>query len=137
MDGYRRAADCYSIREDVYYADDAIVPDIMARELPMPPLDRHGGVQKVQRIFGAKPLGYNDIAVEIENVKKPPREVELRGEVDDLKPHVFDIRMYSDSQAQRLTRLHNLKVLLCRGASGEVLVGDDATAFSYADAPPY
>jgi hypothetical protein len=74
------AAAYYRVCDGIYY-DDITIPEVITREMCMLELDRRRGAQKVQRLFGAKPLSYRDIAVEIKNVNEHPRAAHLNAEV--------------------------------------------------------
>jgi hypothetical protein len=120
----------YPVKAGIYYADDATVPQVITREMCMFELDRRKGAQKVYRLFGAKPLSYRDIEVEIKNVNEHPRANHLNAEVERLKPYIYALRIYSDTNAQGLRRLRDLTVKICKGATGLVLIGNEIYDFS-------
>lgn len=119
----------YPVADGVYYADDSTVPQVITRAMCLLELDRRKGAQKVHRLFGAKPLSYREIKVEVTSFDEHPLAGDLQTEVDRLKPYVYAVRLHSDQSAQGLRRLRELKVILCRGAAGSVTTGDDIQEF--------
>lgn len=112
------------VNSGVYYADDATIPAVIAREIPMLDLGRRRGAQKMKRLFGVRPLNYDDIAVGIEPEQVVPhsRERDLAYEVEGLKPFVYAMRIHSDENARELRRLKSLEVRLCYGLKGYVII---------------
>lgn len=114
----------HHVRDGIYYEDDTTMPEVVARKLPILDLDRRRGAQKMRRLFGVQPLSSLPIDVEIREVERHPRWEGLNREVKRLKPYAYAMRLHSDENAEGLSRLRHLDIILCHSASGLVLMGD-------------
>jgi hypothetical protein len=107
---------------DLYYVDNAVLPDVLCRTLPLLELEPRRGAQKVDRLFGVRPLDSRKIQLVIEDYRSSPRETELSTDLESLKPVVYALRVDADSNGTVANRVKSLRIILCRSVRGKATI---------------
>ncbi len=114
----------YFAVNELLYVDNAILPTLIRKEIPLLDLDRRRGAQKVKRLFNVAPFDGSTVTINIARHEPSPRSSELASELDQLKPFITALRLHTDADASRINRLVPLEIHLCRWAQGNAVVGD-------------
>jgi len=109
---------------ELYYDDNGMVPALVRSLLPLFQFDRRRGAHKVERLFGVTPLQPAKVTVRVDSIRRSPRADELGAEIERLKPVIYAMRTFVDTQGTGLVRLRKLDVQLCENVAGRATIGD-------------
>ena len=102
----------YSVKE-LLHADTEDIPVPLLEKLKIVSLQKRTGSDKVQRLFGIKPLERDKIKKRITYFRRCEGSEILSNEFDTVKPYLLSLRSSVTASTYQLTRLHSLQLIAC------------------------
>jgi len=109
------------VASGVYFRGDATISKAVADHYPMADLPRRGGIEKIARLFGVKPLRSKDIEIAIDRHDRLPGAEEMNDELRRLKPYVLAVRPDSTPTVAGLAQFKKLTVIPCSQVKGRAI----------------
>ncbi len=116
--------------DQLYYVDNAHVPAVVRKRVPLLELDRKQGAGKVKRLFGVESYDTLGVTVRISAHMPTLSTADVSRELDQLKPFLSALRRHANVHEGGESRLKSLRLTLCRSATGWARVGEDEVPIS-------
>ena len=110
----------YEKVSNAYYIDNKTFGQDIINQFHTIEIDRRKGQQKVNRIFGVKPLDKLDFhLIEIPNYHH--LNFTFQNEINELKPYIYAFRLAKDKSEEELKLIKNSKINLCENINAEYI----------------
>jgi hypothetical protein len=97
----------------LHHADSEDLPKVLLQKLKLVDLPKRVGTEKVERIFGVKPIDRQKIHQEIKNHQLAFGSSEAAKEFEEIKEYLLVLRKSRTAQIQQVKKLQSLKLTVC------------------------
>ncbi|MGZ2371712.1 sacsin N-terminal ATP-binding-like domain-containing protein [Ancylomarina sp. YFZ004] len=110
----------YFAREDVYYADNILLPKKIVDQKPILKFDKRAGVGRVTEFFGIKPLNQIDLENVSKDISIEDSDV-LNNFIEKIKPFILTERLQKVKAGEEsISALKKMDIRVCREISCEI-----------------
>ncbi|KXA94152.1 hypothetical protein AKJ65_05230 [candidate division MSBL1 archaeon SCGC-AAA259E19] len=110
--------------DELYYLENATLPETIISQYPILELGERRGAAQVKKIFGVERLSMDKVSIRNPEFKEHPLSKEFKSELERLKPLVYALRVDKDQKFTERNRIRELEVILCKSFEANASVGD-------------